>query len=677
METENKSNAPEVVPASKSKISTLLHKKKIVVPIAILVLLLVFVLITKPSRQSNPQKQQSQSQQNSGQGLFQEGLKTEGVSVAVKGSAERVAKSGNVASVLTRDRDIEIVDVSNPKAPKKVKTLNTPGFGEVVYNDGNYFYVGDNYELQIYKDIMGEPIGKFNLREQTLWPQAIAVKEGFAYIVSSNRLVILDVKDPKNIKQKSLTSLTGQGANKIIVKDGFAYIVETLGGLNIVDVKNPGSPKVVKVIPFESHTIGFDIKGDYAYLARVLSISKGRATGGGGIEFDAESVLEVFNIANPASPVLVSSTKAPAMFINLVIDGNLAYISGAAPHQMIIFDISNPQKPVNKYMGPVFAEGGDFQDLIIDNGFAYFADGAFSLQIADVTDLESKKYYNGKVDFLGRGSHVYKKDNLLFVTIEKKYVGFIDVTNPEKPVMGESIRYNSAYDASNFDSTENYVIVNANGARVYDAKDPKKPVEVQKTKIAADSIQIEGNYMFSTIGEVGILVYDITDRTAPKLVTTNTLPAQARDLGVTGKWGVATANLPYSVVAIDLSNPAKPVPKGTYKFDNYQETASVFGDLIFVPRQQSGLDILKIEADGSLTLQKNIPGQWYAHHVAVSGNKMYLLRDGVEVYDISNPKDPKFIKSIRTSGEPTRIVTDDKYLYVADGLAGLSVVKIE
>lgn len=675
MEQENLPQAPKPFSNIKSSIKSFLPKKKIIIPTSIIILIVILAFLTKPpvpdSQKLSPPWFPKEQRND-----FGTNRNTEGISIAVKGSAERVAKSRNIASVLTRDRDIEILDVSNPKDPKKIKTLDTPGFGEFVYHDGNYYYVGDSYQLQVYKNILGEPIGKFNLREQTLWPTAMTVAGGLVYIVSSNRLAIFDVTDPKNIKQKSITSLTGQGASKIIVKDGYAYVPEGLGGLNIVDVKNPASPKVVKVIPFQTHTNGFAIKGDYAYLGRVISISNGKVMGGGSIEFDAESVLEVYNITNPASPKLVSSSKTRAMFINLVIEGNLIYISGAAPHQMIIFDISDPQKPIEKYKGPVFEGGGDFQDLVIDNGFAYFGDGAFSLQIADVTNLESKKFYNGKVDFLGRGSHVYKKDNLLFVTIEKKYVGFVDVSNPEKPVLGESIRYNSAYDASNFDSTENYVYVNANGLRIYDVKDTKNPLEVQKIKIAADSIQIEDNYMFSTIGEVGILVYDITDRTSPQLVTTHPLPAQARDLGVTGKWGVATANIPYSVIAIDLSNPAKPVPKGTYKYDDYQETASVFGNLIFVPRQQKGLDILKIEVDGSLTLQKNIPGEWYAHHVAVSGKRMYLLRSGIEVYDISDPKNPKFIKNIYTKGEPTRIVTDDKYLYIADGLAGLSVIKI-
>lgn len=605
--------------------------------------------------------------------------KVEGISVPVKGSAYRVTKSGNVAAVLTRDRDIEVVDVTNPKSAQKIKTLETPGFGETVFIDDNYIYVGDTSEFQIYKDIQKDPVGRFNLAEYKLLPEAMTVKDGLAYIVSS-QFMILDVSDPANIKKLSvIKNLKGDAVNKIIVKDGFAYVVQTLGGINIIDVKNPKRPKIVKVVPLQSHYVGFDIKGNYAYLTRVVKISGGKASEQG-IEYDTESALDVYNISDPRNPKLVSSTGAQELYINLAIEGNLLYVDGEWPAQMTIFDISNPERPVEtKKISDLIRGSTGFQDMVVGDGFAYFADGISGLQIAEIGNLSNPNYYTGKVEFGGRGTRIYKHNNLVFLTVEKKYINFVDVSDPGQPKLGKSILYQSSYIASNFDSTENYVFANAEGLKIYDAANPADPVQTQKTRVDADSIQIEGKYLYSVIGEVGILVYDISDITSPKIVTTAPLPAQGRDLSVDGQWGVVTANIPYSVVAIDLSDPKKPAVKGMRKYDEYQDTATVHGNLVVVPRLSGGpVDILKIEPDGSLSLQNTIKRNGHpSYHAAITGEQLYLARNGIEIFNIADPKKPKFIKNISTNGEPARIVTDGSYLYIADGLAGLSVVKID
>lgn len=589
------------------------------------------------------------------------------VSVEVPGSAELVDASGDIVAALSRDRVIEVIDVSDPKRPRVAKTITTPAFAEVVYNDGNYIYVVDSRELQIYKDPLNEPLYKYHL--SAFWPSAITVNSNLVYLVSGDQMMILDVSNPSAIQQVSITKLTGQGPNNIIVKDGYAYVIETLGGLNIVNVQDPKNPKVVKVIPFESHTVGFKVRGNYAYVARITKITSQ------GSSYSSNSVFETLDISNPATTSVVASVEIGSSVIDLDLQENYAIVAGDYPYRTTVIDISTPTKPVKLPNQDVIVGSVDFQGVAISNGYAYFSDGNIGLRIVDVSDVHNLKHVTD-LDLQGRGYKITKVGNYVYVTVEKKYLNLIDASNPQQPTLAASEVYVASYEASSFAIDNKRAYINAQGLKIFDVTNPAKPVQIQKTTVNADSIQVQGNYVYSTIGEIGLLVYDISNPSTPKLIGTAKLPGQARDLSVNGKWAVVVTNIPYSVLAIDITNPQNPIAKKPYGYQRYPKTVTVKDGFIYVARQEDGTDILKIQPDGSVEFIKNIPTQGFVHHATASGKKLFVIRDGTDVYDIADPKNPVFLQHLSNNGEAIRGDVEGEYLYIADGPAGVTVLKV-
>ena len=589
-------------------------------------------------------------------------------SVQNPGYTERIDISDGVAASLSRDRVISVVNVENPALPSVMTTINTNAFAEAIYKNNNYYYIGDSRQFQIVDKIGNEPIGAY---AQNFWVAALTVNQGYAYLVAGDKLLILDVKNPKNMKKISETSLTGRAPADIIVKNGHAYVVETLGGLNIIDVTDPANPKVVKVIPFESHTAGFAIAGNYAYLGRIIS-TKSNSQG-----YSQASVLEIIDISVPASASVMSSIEIPTDIRDLDVKDKYAYVIGSFPYRLSVIDISSPGSPVMLKVEESIVGGADLQEIVVENGYAFIADGIAGLRILDVNNPAKPRHLKD-FDLQGRAFNVYKSGNDLYVGVEKKYFNLADVSNPEEPKQMHSESFTSSYEYTSIVVDNKKLYFNAGGARIYDISNPKNPEKLNKNPVEADSIQIQDNYLYSTIGEIGLLVYDISDLTLPKLVSKTPFPMGIpRDLSVDMKWAVGISNSPYSISVFDISNPANPSAKQSYKYERYPNSVSIKDNYVYVARAEDGVDIIGVNDDGSLELVKNIPANGgYAHYATVSGKKAFVIKDGADIYNISDPKNPVFLNHIDSNGEAVRAVVDNGYIYFADGYAGITIAKI-
>lgn len=590
-------------------------------------------------------------------------------SISTSGYAELIAVSYGVAASLSRDDVIQVVDVRDPRTPTKLQTIDTPAFAEAAYRDKNgHLFIADSRELRIL-DSAGKIAGSYNL--QNFWPSAFTIANGYAYLAAGSEMLILEISNPKNIKRISKVPLTGRGPSHVAVKDGYAYVVETLGGLNIVDARNPARPKVVKVIPFESHTAGFRIRGNYAYLGRVVST---RSTEQG---FSQTSAFEVIDVSRPALAAVAASIEIPTTIKGLDLEGNYAFVIGSYPYRLTPIDISSPARPAIVKSNESVVGGADFQDIAVENGYAFIADGIAGLRVVDVSDAANPKHIKD-LDLQGRAFGVHKSGTTLYLAVEQKYFNLADVRNPEAPRHTYSEPFTASYKYTSIVLDDNKAYFNGGGARIYDITDPKFPKRIQTPPTEIDSIQIQGKYLYSTIGEIGLLVYDISNPSMPALVSKTPFPRGIpRDLSVHGRWAAGISNSPYSITVFDISDPKKPVVGGSYVYQKYPNAVTVRDGYAYVARAEDGVDIFKIQSDGSLEMVNHIATRGYAHHVNAYGAQAYVVRDGADVYDVSNPRKPIFLTHVNNRGEANRVAIDGGYMYIADGHAGVTVVKMQ
>jgi len=117
-------------------------------------------------------------------------------------------------------------------------------------------------------------------------------------------------------------------------RDNTVFVADGLGGLAIVDAKEPGAPKLLGKIATGGQARGVVIEGNFAYVAS--------GTAG----------LVVVDISNLAAPRVISRVPVPGTAVRL--DYSRGRVFVAAWNDVRAYDVSNPASP--RYIGSVRLE---------------------------------------------------------------------------------------------------------------------------------------------------------------------------------------------------------------------------------------------------------------------------------------------------------------------------------
>lgn len=599
---------------------------------------------------------------------YLEGLGIEGKTLLGKGSADLLDAEDGVAAWISKDIVVQVIDISDTENPSHTGTIETPGFASAITSDGEYLYVTNSQGLTIYDvdDPFGDAIGSYRPPpENPSWFAAITVDNGYAYIAADG-LMILDVKDPTNPTKVSHVTVTGVAASKIIVKENYAYMIMGLGGLLVMNISDKQNPRELGFHSYESHEAGFDIKGNYAYVAHVSGLSSE------GLDYEFTSVLEVIDISDPESLNVVATLSVPTNFKGLSIEEDYAYISGSHPHSLTIVDISDPRNPQILEVGGQM--GGNLKKIFAKNSYVYLLDSGYGLKIFDLRD-SSQAVQAGDVDLQQMLSTFYVKGNKAYLIGEQRYFSVADVSDPENPVLAYSeATPSSPYPYTSVDIENGVAFTNSYYSAYYDVTDPYNPKRIEVDLGMVDGIQVRGNYFYSVVGEVGLLITDITDLHNPRsLSVTNFVQGMCRDFSIDGDWAVCVANKPYSINLMDISDPENPVPKGGHVYDEYVVSVAINNGYVYASLGHGGVDIFRIDSAGELEFLTNYPGNGYK--VIFEGDKAYVM-SSMDVLDVSNPANPVklgVIKGVATGD----IALSDGYFYLADGERGVYIVPQE
>jgi hypothetical protein len=159
--------------------------------------------------------------------------------------ARRITIAGTYAYVLT-DKALVVVDLENPLAPRVTANIGAPALND---------------------------------------PRGIAVQFRYAFLVDREGLKVLDVTDLSQPKPVANTLVPFEDARNIYVARTYAYVSAGKQGLGIVDVENPGVPKLDQLFTAEGQLndvndvkIGMVAASAFAFVAdgknglRVLQI---------------------------------------------------------------------------------------------------------------------------------------------------------------------------------------------------------------------------------------------------------------------------------------------------------------------------------------------------------------------------------------------------------------------
>lgn len=180
----------------------------------------------------------------------------------------------------------------------------------------------------------------------------------------------LQVVDAFDLSAPFLTgSLDTPGnANDIRVSGSLAYVADGPGGLLIVDLSAPASPSLLGSIPTPGEATDVAVAGGYAYVVDELG-------------------LRVIDVRDPTNPVLAGQVDTPGRARGVDVWGDLAVIA-AEEAGVHVIDVSDPANPRLAGSTPTRPNGfSSAADVAVREGFAYVADGSFTLGGLRIIDL--------------------------------------------------------------------------------------------------------------------------------------------------------------------------------------------------------------------------------------------------------------------------------------------------
>jgi hypothetical protein len=503
-----------------------------------------------------------------------------------------------------------------------------------------------------------EPLGSFGGRVA-----AVAVQGNLAYIVQGAQFVVLDITSPAQITRLGAVSLPGlvpadrvrvagtlaflisfgdgltivdvsdphaprlrgtysepsvmgmrRTPQDIVVQDNLVYLAMEHGGLRILDVSNPDQPLVRNPVDLVYYVRAVELVSTHAYLL-------------------TSDALDIYDVADPAQPVLLSSTPV-SNAVDLEVDGTYAYISSAQigidGRFPVLGKVWLDVVAVNdgRHLTPLShleietPEG--YTSLHIADGWAYLGvdDSTALIDIHDPSDLVQQALFPlsfGEATIVGLRAYIAGALSLRIV----------DLHNPDAPVQAGV--YSSLGDFTCVRVVDDIAYVVEQGQRllIFDVHNPAQPQLLRHDDdfrfAYLCSAEIDGDRAYTDYQ-----FFDLSDRVNPKLFEIR--------LGQHAYYDMAVAGDRLYAVNVD----------GLSIFD------------ISVPQMPQLLGILAV-AQG--------------YRVAVAGQTVYVAEQNLTVVDASDPTAPRVLGTSVPFPAPDIVVATGDYVIV-DGNSFLGVFDV-
>ena len=358
--------------------------------------------------------------------------------------ASRIVIEGARAYVARRGEGFDILDLTVPTSPTRLGTFDTPSIVYGVQTLGaNRLLVADGYGGTTVYDISnpGAPAALGGESEPVYGVAAIG-DHGFTLPDSSrpSHLRAINFSNPLAPVVRDSINFYNDTA-EVRVVGSRVLVAQGDSGMSILDLSNPQEP-----VRVGGYLAGTDSVTDVEWV-------NGHAVVG------SSGKLDIVDVANPASPQLVSTITVSDLLLDLDRNGNRLFVTWGF-HGMKIYDLSYPAVPT----------------LL---GTFVPADGAI---------------------------RVATQGNYAFVSDQTYHVHVIDVSNPASPQQVSQLALSSFIEDVSIEGFHLYIATQLQGVRVFDVSVPSAPIEVSNIPFSpaiANSLAARGNRLYAVAGEYG------------------------------------------------------------------------------------------------------------------------------------------------------------------------------
>ncbi len=538
--------------------------------------------------------------------------------VPLNGEIRSIRRNGNFLYVAAGTGGVYVLSLSDPRNPEVVAQYDTRGFAYDIAPYRNFVFVSDFEDgVKIFR-LNGKELQK--IATIKLIDMSMGIKVSFPYLFVSN------------------------GNN----------------GVQIYNIKNPCSPKLIRGI--DTPGIAWDIDSDGRFIYVALK----------------DSGFAIYDFSKPPSAPLVSQTSIKGVVFKLKLKDKKLYllITGSEVHEgnpetkgLLIYDVSNPAEPsmIGKFDRELI------HDFFIENGKIYLALTSHGLGVLDVSN-PAKPQLTSIFNIGNRAVDVWCNGSVAAVADNEGGAKIINVSNPSQAVIttyvpsrGKTLSVCGMGDLLFIPDTEK-------GVYVYNISNPRHPYLVSTIKKkGATRVVCEKGYLYVLYRGYGIKIYQMT----PKPYWIAELLSggkQIEDIAV-GEGRLYLSEGWNGITLINITRMTRPEP--TSHMASLYETTGIAakGKYFYTARDQAGMMIGNAEDFYNTFEISHV--NLNIHTAGIKVHKNYVLlagkANGAYVIDVSDPEKPYVISHLKTPGEVQNIYMWQNRLCIADGWNGFII----
>ncbi len=599
---------------------------------------------------------------------------------------------GSINNLAIRDgwayvaaNDVVLLDLSNPASTP----LYVPDVGntetDLAFSGGYAFTVTPHINdgrIRVYD--VSRPTAVRWLRDQSL---GLSLAFGGILSVGTNYLIAMTDQKPGGVGHDVVVVDRSDIYNMVKVADldipnfdafrgkiigNTLYIAGRAGGLAIVDITDPRTPVVVKVMSTAGSTNGVDGYGSLLAVADsgagvsfldITTPAGAQLFGTQRIGGNAYSVAfnrgQLYAVNEQGLVVIRDFGAAPTVAASLLsvarngltaatVTGAPLTIAGAGA---LTFEVRNARTGTTT-QGPVAANGG------FSTSIAAVSGDLLTVEATDEAGRKSGRVYAGTVPFgdvttipitpemseAGFRPRTLVTDGTYLIVgsygDSSGRIVIFDVSTPAAPRFIRSLNLNDGI--INAVAIQNgWAIVAANDIVTLDLSNPTAtPIYVPDVGNTEVSLAVSGGYAFTTtphINDGRVRVYDVSNPAAPRFVREQVMGIFATTLTAVGTDYLVATTTGHDVVVIDRRN-------------------------VYALAKLADLDIPSFDGFRGVA----------------SGTTLYLGggTGGLAIIDLSNPKSPVVKTIYKTVGDPLASDVDGSIFAVADSSAGVTFLDL-
>jgi hypothetical protein len=182
------------------------------------------------------------------------------------------------------------------------------------------------------------------------------------------------------------------------------------------------------------------------------------------------------------------------------------------------------------------------------------------------------------------------------------------------------------------------------------------------------------NLLFIADYNSGLVIFDISDPTAPSFVGSGDTPDWAYGVDVKGDYAYVADNTS-GLQVLDILNPANPVTVGSLDFDDFAMDVEVVGQVAYIPIYRRGLAVVDVSLPSAPELIQIVSLPNDAVSIKISGSVAYVActGGGLVLVDITDPANARAIGCLPSEGSTNDLALSDTHVFLADGEGGLAI----